>query len=75
MDKDQIFGWAYMVIALATFAWSASDPAHKCEPHYIGNDCFERMDRTASGFAAGVAWPLYWVWTGAEYIRGTDHAE
>lgn len=67
MSKDEIIPWLYFIIGIATFAWSASDPAHLCEPQDL--NCFEVFDRVASGTGAGIAWPLYWTWAAAEEIR------
>ena len=67
MAKDNIFPALWMLATIATFAWSASDPAHECEPTYRRFEC--AVDRVFPAFFAGAAWPLYWAWEAAELIR------
>lgn len=67
---------AYVLMAVATFSWSASDPRHTCV--YPPDRCIETGDRFFSGLAAGLAWPLYWSWTAADYVRaalGDNHED
>lgn len=70
MDREQISTLGYFLIALATFAWSASDPRHECDPASI--NCVEALDRLFSGLLAGAVWPGYWAWSAAEWVRDHD---
>lgn len=74
MTREDLISAAYAVAALITFAWSASDPAHKC-PTDEPPECFETLGRMSSGFFAGLVWPAYWAWTGAEHLRGQHHGD
>lgn len=68
---EMISTLGYFLIALATFAWSASDPRHECSnPDSV--NCVEAMDRLFSGVLAGAVWPGYWAWSAAEWVRDHD---
>jgi len=71
MNRGEISTLGYFLIALATFAWSASDPRHECSnPDSV--NCVEAMDRFFSGVLAGAVWPGYWAWSAAEWVRDHD---
>ncbi len=73
MSKDAIIPWLYFIIAMATFAWSASDPANKCTAQdYYDNTCAGDVGSMVTGVVAGIGWPFYWAWVAAEKIRGEE---
>jgi hypothetical protein len=57
---------AYAIVALVTFAISASDPTRTCVRPRI---CTLNADAAAGSISAAF-WPLYWSWELAERARG-----
>ena len=71
--RQRTFGFyarTYGVAALLTFAWVASEPKPCSKFDVESGRCPNYSSQAADGYLAGLLWPAYWLWEGAEQLRG-----